>query len=81
MPVERYRTGEEMNAAPLAELRENGFERFLRHCARYRTLAPRVYPRGVVRFRSLEEARQARAEIAKENVRRLQGVHEPRLKT
>ena len=30
------------------------------HCARYREIAPRVYPRGVFRYRSLEEAQRAR---------------------
>ena len=45
-----------MNAAP----RSHGagdFERFLRHCARYWALAPRVYPRGVFKYRSVEEMR------------------------
>ena len=73
MPVEKYRSGEEMNAAAVTTSRGNGFDRFIRHCARYWTLAPRFYPQGVVRFRSLEEAQRARAEIAKQNVRRLQG--------
>ena len=38
----------------------DGFERFARHCARYFALAPRVYPRGVFRFRTIEEAQAAR---------------------
>jgi len=29
----------------------------LRHCARYWKIAPRVYPRGVVKFRSIEDMR------------------------
>jgi hypothetical protein len=36
------------------------FDRFVRHCARYRALAPRAYPRGVFKFRSIEEAEAAR---------------------
>ena len=36
------------------------FDRFVRHCNRYWTLAPRRYPRGVFKFRSLEEAQAAR---------------------
>ena len=71
MAVEKYHSGEEMNAAPVKAPRGDGFDRFLRHCARYWTLAPRIYPRGVVKFRSAEEAREARAEIAKTNARRL----------
>ncbi len=71
MAVEKYRSGEEMNAAAVTASRGDGFDRFLRHCARYWTLAPRVYPRGVVKFRSVDEAQEARAEIAKENARKL----------
>ena len=73
MAVERYRSGEEMNAAPVRASRGEGFERFLRNCARYWALAPRVYPRGVMKFRSVEEAEVARAEVAKENARRMRG--------
>lgn len=39
---------------------EDGFDRFLRHCARYRRLAPRRHPRGIFKFGTLEEARLAR---------------------
>ena len=73
MAVEKYRSGEEMNAAPVKASRGDGFERFLRHCARYWTLAPRIYPRGVVKFRSVDEAEKARAEVTKENARRMGG--------
>jgi hypothetical protein len=64
MPVERFRTGEEMNAAPPRHREDNAFGRFVRLCARYRILFPRRYPRGVFRFRSLEEAQAARDRIA-----------------
>lgn len=73
MVVEKYRSGEEMNAAPVKASRGEGFDRFLRHCARYWTLAPRVYPRGVMKFRSVDEAEEARAEVARENARRMRG--------
>ncbi len=73
LAVEKYRSGEEMNAAPVTASRGNGFDRFLRHCARYWMLAPRVYPRGVFKFRSVDEAQESRAKIAKENARRMQG--------
>ena len=73
MAVERYRSGEEMNAAPVKASRGEGFERFLRHCARYWALAPRVYPRGVMKFRSVDEAEEARAEVSRENARRMRG--------
>ena len=47
-----------------------GFERFARHCARYFALAPRTYPRGVFRFRSIEDAQAARARVASDDLRR-----------
>ena len=56
MPVEKFRTIEEMNAAPVRTATESDFDRFVRHCARYWTLAPRVYPRGVLKFRRIEDA-------------------------
>jgi len=63
--VQKFRSIEEMNAAPVL-VRDgeaaDAFERFVRHCARYWRLAPRRYPRGVFRFRSLEDAQAARSE-------------------
>jgi hypothetical protein len=58
--VQRFRSIQEMSSAPLSPPSGDGFERFARHCARYWQLAPRVYPRGVFKFRSLEEAQAAR---------------------
>jgi hypothetical protein len=60
MPVQKFRSIEEMNNAPVRESRRPDFERFLRHCARYWAIAPRVYPRGVFKFRTIEEAQKAR---------------------
>jgi len=69
--VQRFRTLEEMEAAPVVVPPGDAFERFVRQCARYWTIAPRVYPRGVFRFRSLEEAQTARERVTRENVVRL----------
>lgn len=63
MPVEKYRSAEDMNAAPTRAAAGASFERFIRHCARYSKIAPRRYPRGVFRFRSLEEAQAARRQV------------------
>ena len=60
MPVQKFRSIEEMNKAPLPESQEPHFERFLRHCARWWAIAPKKYPRGVFKFRNLEEAQAAR---------------------
>jgi hypothetical protein len=59
VPVQKFRSIEEMGRAA-APVREADFERFLRHCARYWTIAPRVYPRGVFKFRTLDEAQRSR---------------------
>lgn len=65
MPVERFRSGEEMNAAPVRARPGDPFERFLRHCSRYRSIFPRRYPRGVFRFRTIEEAQAARERVSR----------------
>jgi len=49
-----------MNKAPVPSSTEPPFERFLRHCARWWMIAPKRYPRGVFKFRSIEEAQEAR---------------------
>ena len=77
MPVQRFRTIEEMAAAPVVVPPGDGFDRFARHCARYWAIAPRVYPRGVFKFRSLSEAQAARERVADENVARLRALRAP----
>ncbi len=67
MTVERFRTIEDMAAAPVIVPKGEGFERFARQCARYWKIAPRVYPRGVFRFRDLGEAQAARERVAGDN--------------
>jgi len=69
--VQRFRTIEEMAAAPVVVPSGDGFERFARHCARYWAIAPRVYPRGVFRFRTLAEAQAARERVADGSTARL----------
>jgi hypothetical protein len=62
MPVERFRSIAEMNAAPIRAGQQSAFDRFIRHCARYRLISPRKYTPGVFRFRTLEEAQASREE-------------------
>ena len=71
MPVQRFRSVEQMGAAPILGSSGGSFDRFLRHCARYWALSPRVYPRGVFRFRTVEEAQAARERVAKDSIRAL----------
>jgi hypothetical protein len=63
-----------MAAAPVVVAPGEGFERFARQCARYWTIAPRVYPRGVLRFRALAEAQAAREQVTDDNVARLRAA-------
>jgi hypothetical protein len=60
MRVEKFRSIDEMNAAPDTRSLPADVERFFRHCARYRLMARKVYPRGVFKFHSIEEAQAAR---------------------
>ena len=61
MPVRKFRSAEEMNATSVAAAPAGDFTRFLRHCARFRLISPTTYPRGVFKFRNLDEAQAARA--------------------
>lgn len=63
MPVEKFRSAEAMQGSPVAAPGAAAFDRFLRHCARYWAISPRVYPRGVFKFRSIEEAQAARHRV------------------
>lgn len=68
MAVYKFRSAEEMEGTPPPLRFEGGFERFLRHCARYRALNPRTLPRGVFRFRTIEAAQDARAEVLRGSI-------------
>ena len=60
MPVWKFRSVYEMNAAPLPASPGDAFDRFVRHCSSFRAIAPRHYPRGVFKFRSIAESQRAR---------------------
>jgi hypothetical protein len=61
VPVQRFRNVDEMNRAPVIARGGDDFERFLRQCRRYRAIAQPLYPRGVFKFRNVEQAQAARA--------------------
>lgn len=71
--VQKFRSIEEMNKAPAPELGGSSFERFLRHCARWWAIAPKQYPRGVFKFRSIEEAQEARRKYSRDGGEEPQG--------
>ncbi len=60
MAVQKFRSIEEMNAAPAVTRPDADVEQFFRHCARYRAIAPKAYPRGVFKFRTIQQAQEAR---------------------
>ena len=60
MSVEKFHSIEEMNDAPVRPPARSDVDRFLRHCARYWAIAPKTYPRGVFKFRTIEDAQAAR---------------------
>jgi hypothetical protein len=66
-----------MGAAPVVVVPGEGFERFARQCARYWKIAPRTYPRGVFRFRTLGDAQAARDRVRDENVAKLRAAGSP----
>jgi hypothetical protein len=70
MPVRKFRSIKEMNAAPLPAAPADAFDRFVRHCARYRKISARRYPRGVFKFRTIAEAQRARASVGSGSDRR-----------
>jgi hypothetical protein len=56
MPIEKFRSVDDMDSAAVRPPAGDGVDAFFRHCARYWVLAPRVYPRGVFRLHSVEDA-------------------------
>ena len=60
MSIEKFRSIQEMNTAPVRANAQDAFGRFLRHCARHRMISPRKKRGGVLKFRSIEEAQSAR---------------------
>ena len=76
MPVQKFRNLDDMRRALWREGMDSPVEVFLERAAalwaRTAKISPRVYPRGVFKFRSLEEAQAARERVTAENVERLQ---------
>ncbi len=75
MPVQKFRNLDEMREALWHEDRDTPVGVFLKRAAklwaRAAKISPRQYPRGVFKFRSLEEAQAAREQITAENIERM----------
>ncbi len=61
MPVEKFLSLDEMNAAPIRGEAQVACERFIRHYNCYRLISQGKKPHGVFKFRSIEEAQAARS--------------------
>jgi hypothetical protein len=73
LPIQKFRSVADM-PRPLGEGITDNAElrrRIAALWARAARISPRVYPRGVFKFRSLEEANQARERVTTENIARL----------
>jgi hypothetical protein len=73
MPIQKFRSVADM-PRPLGEGIQDNAElrrRIAALWARSARISPRVYPRGVFKFHSLEEAHLAREQVTAENVSRL----------
>jgi hypothetical protein len=69
VPVQKFRSIEAMNAAPAVANPDGAFARFVRHCARYRSISGARFTPGVFRFRTLAEAQAARAAETRKTIR------------
>ena len=71
MPIQKFRSVEEMPPVPWCEsLDERCLRRIAKLWSRSSAFSSMVYPRGVFKFRSLEEAQKARERVSQENVER-----------
>jgi hypothetical protein len=77
MPVQKFRRIEDMPPVPRCKsLDEECLRRIAALWARSSAFSARVYPRGVFKFRSIEEAQAARARVTRENIDRLRRERE-----
>jgi hypothetical protein len=73
MPVQKFRSVEDMPPVDwCTTVDEAFFRRIARLWSRSSALSARIYPRGVFKFRSIEEAQEARERVTRENIERLQ---------
>ena len=72
MPVQKFRSVEDMPPVDWCRtIDEDFFRRIAKLWSRSSALSGRVYPRGVFKFRSIEEAQEGRERVTRENIERL----------
>jgi hypothetical protein len=77
MPVQKFRSVEDMPPVPPCEsLDAECLRRIASLWARSSAFSNRVYPRGVFKFRNLEEAQTARERVTQDNIERLRRERE-----
>lgn len=77
MPFQKFRSVEDMPPVPPCETVDEDCLRRIRSLwARTSAWSGMVYPRGVFKFRSIEEAQAARERVTQENVDRLRRERE-----
>lgn len=73
MPVQKFRDLDEMRRALWCDSSDENLPRRIAALwDRAFQMAPRVYPQGVFKYRSIEEANEAREQMIAENIERLQ---------
>lgn len=75
MPIKKYRSVEERDADQgdlWCEPGEACFRRIARLWKRSAQISPRTFPKGIIKYRSLEEAQADRERWSLEHVRRIQ---------
>ena len=70
MPVQKFRTISEWNAAPVTLRSVGGFERFIGHNVLLRRLSNFSFPSGVYKYRNIKEAQRDRESRAVQSTRR-----------
>ena len=72
MPVQKFRDLDEMRRALWCDSSDKNLpKRIAALWKRSFQISPRVYPRGVFKYRSIEEAQEAREQVIAENIDRL----------
>ncbi len=76
MPIKKFRSVEEMDAARrdlwFDQLDAAAFRRIARLWKRSAQISPRKFPKGIIKYRTLEEAQADRERWQKEHVQRVQ---------